>query len=71
VRNHGERAGNIRWSDVTYFSVRQVFEWQSRCRQGAEFQREHIGQEMGAAGIKRYKLLVLGVWQFFCLQEKP
>jgi hypothetical protein len=21
VRNHGERAGNIRWNDVTYFSV--------------------------------------------------
>ncbi len=26
----------------------------------------HIEQEMGAAGIKRYKLLVLGAWQFFC-----
>jgi Na+-transporting NADH:ubiquinone oxidoreductase subunit NqrA len=25
----------------------------------------HIGQEMGAAGIKRYRLLTLGAWQFF------
>jgi Na+-transporting NADH:ubiquinone oxidoreductase subunit NqrA len=25
----------------------------------------HIVQEMGAAGIKRYKLLSLGAWQFF------
>jgi Na(+)-translocating NADH:ubiquinone oxidoreductase A subunit len=25
----------------------------------------HIVQEMGAAGLKRYKLLVLGAWQFF------
>jgi Na(+)-translocating NADH:ubiquinone oxidoreductase A subunit len=30
---------------------------------GAEL--SHIEQEMGAAGIKRYKLLVLGAWQFF------
>ena len=26
---------------------------------------EHIEQEMGAGGIKRYKLLTLGAWQFF------
>jgi Na+-transporting NADH:ubiquinone oxidoreductase subunit A len=25
----------------------------------------HIVQEMGAAGLKRYKLLMLGAWQFF------
>jgi len=25
----------------------------------------HVEQEMGAAGIKRYKLLSLGAWQFF------
>jgi len=26
---------------------------------------EHIEQQMGAVGIKRYKLLTLGAWQFF------
>ena len=30
-----------------------------------EEELSHIEQEMGAAGIKRYKLLVLGAWQFF------
>ncbi|MHC4322908.1 MAG: 4Fe-4S dicluster domain-containing protein, partial [Planctomycetota bacterium] len=28
-------------------------------------QMQHIEQQMGAAGIKRYKLLSLGAWQFF------
>ncbi|MFW6189135.1 MAG: 4Fe-4S dicluster domain-containing protein [Planctomycetota bacterium] len=27
--------------------------------------REHIPQGLGSAGIKRYKLLMLGAWQFF------
>jgi Na+-transporting NADH:ubiquinone oxidoreductase subunit A len=31
----------------------------------AEEEMLHIEQEMGAAGIKRYKLLSLGAWQFF------
>jgi len=31
----------------------------------AEDEMEHIEKEMGAAGIKRYKLLTLGAWQFF------
>ncbi|MBN2272100.1 MAG: 4Fe-4S dicluster domain-containing protein [Sedimentisphaerales bacterium] len=31
----------------------------------AEEKMEHIEQEMGAAGINRYKLLTLGAWQFF------
>jgi len=31
----------------------------------AKGEMEHIEQEMGAAGIKRYKLLTLGAWQFF------
>ena len=26
---------------------------------------QHVEHEMGAAGIKRYKLLSLGAWQFF------
>jgi Na(+)-translocating NADH:ubiquinone oxidoreductase A subunit len=30
-----------------------------------EKEMEHIAREMGAAGIKRYKLLTLGAWQFF------
>jgi Na+-translocating ferredoxin:NAD+ oxidoreductase RnfC subunit len=30
-----------------------------------EEEQSHIMQEMGAAGIKRYRLLVLGAWQFF------
>ncbi|MHC4344170.1 MAG: 4Fe-4S dicluster domain-containing protein [Planctomycetota bacterium] len=30
-----------------------------------ERELSHIVQEMGAAGIKRYKLLSLGAWQFF------
>jgi Na+-transporting NADH:ubiquinone oxidoreductase subunit A len=30
-----------------------------------EEELSHIVQEMGAAGIKRYRLLVLGAWQFF------
>lgn len=31
----------------------------------AEKEMSHIAQEMGAGGIKRYKLLALGAWQFF------
>ena len=31
----------------------------------AKEELEHIEREMGAGGIKRYKLLVLGAWQFF------
>ncbi|HEG43016.1 MAG TPA: 4Fe-4S dicluster domain-containing protein [Phycisphaerales bacterium] len=27
--------------------------------------RQHIAEELGAAGIKRYRLLSLGAWQFF------
>jgi Na(+)-translocating NADH:ubiquinone oxidoreductase A subunit len=31
----------------------------------AEKEMSHIAQEMGVGGIKRYKLLSLGAWQFF------
>jgi len=31
----------------------------------AEEEMSHIAREMGAGGIKRYKLLSLGAWQFF------
>ncbi|MHC4740881.1 MAG: 4Fe-4S dicluster domain-containing protein [Planctomycetota bacterium] len=31
----------------------------------AEEEIEHVEQKMGTAGIKRYKLLTLGAWQFF------
>lgn len=31
----------------------------------AEEEMSHIAKEMGAGGIKRYKLLSLGAWQFF------
>lgn len=31
----------------------------------AKEELSHIEQEMGAAGIKRYRLLTLGAWQFF------
>ncbi|MEE9611485.1 MAG: hypothetical protein V3W19_09545, partial [Desulfatiglandales bacterium] len=31
----------------------------------SEEELSHIVQEMGTAGIKRYKLLALGAWQFF------
>jgi Na+-transporting NADH:ubiquinone oxidoreductase subunit A len=31
----------------------------------AEKELEHVEQKMGTAGIKRYKLLTLGAWQFF------
>jgi Na+-transporting NADH:ubiquinone oxidoreductase subunit NqrA len=59
------RAGTVRLKDVENYIVLEDI---ARLEEHADFAEEemlHIEQEMGVAGIKRYKLLSLGAWQFF------
>ena len=59
------RAGTVRTQAVENHIV---LEDVSRLEEHADITKKemlHIEQEMGVAGIKRYKLLSLGAWQFF------
>ncbi len=68
--NHGvpllvPRAGRVRLKEKDgYIVLEEVAKLQERA-DIAEEELEHIEREMGAGGIKRYKLLALGAWQFF------
>lgn len=59
------RTGTVRLKAVeNYIVLKDV----ARLEEHADIAKEemlHTEQEMGVAGIKRYKLLTLGAWQFF------
>jgi len=59
------RAGTVRLKAVENHIVIEDIALLEEHADIAEEELSHIVQEMGAAGIKRYKLLILGAWQFF------
>jgi Na(+)-translocating NADH:ubiquinone oxidoreductase A subunit len=59
------RAGTVKLNAVENHIVLEDIAQLEEHAHVAEDEMPHIVQEMGAAGIKRYKLLVLGAWQFF------
>ncbi|MHC4175328.1 MAG: 4Fe-4S dicluster domain-containing protein [Planctomycetota bacterium] len=59
------RAGRVRLQEIENYII---LEDAAKLKEHADIADEdlpHIVQEMGAAGIKRYRLLTLGAWQFF------
>ena len=59
------RAGTVRLEAVeNHIVIEDVAQLEERA-DIAEEEMLHIEKEMGAGGIKRYKLLSLGAWQFF------
>lgn len=70
VNNHGvpllaPRTGRVRLNEKENYII---LEDVAKLEEHADVDKEelsHIAQEMGAAGIKRYRLLSLGAWQFF------
>ncbi|HUU23753.1 MAG TPA: 4Fe-4S dicluster domain-containing protein [Phycisphaerae bacterium] len=71
VGDHGvpllaPRAGTVRLGAVArHIVLENVVEAEEEPFDPRE-EAEHIPKGMGATGIKRYKLLELGAWQFFC-----
>ncbi len=68
--NHGvpllaPRAGRVRLGEKEGHIVLDEVAKLEEHADIVEEEMEHIKQEMGVAGIKRYKLLSLGAWQFF------
>jgi Na(+)-translocating NADH:ubiquinone oxidoreductase A subunit len=59
------RAGTVRLNGVENHIVLEDTRKLEEHAHMDEKELSHIEQEMGAAGIKRYKLLTLGAWQFF------
>jgi len=59
------RAGTVRLSTADNHIVLERITRPEEHADLDETELSHIVKEMGAAGIKRYKLLVLGAWQFF------
>ena len=59
------RAGTVRLKAVENHIVLEDIAQLEEHADIVEEELSHIMQEMGAAGIKRYKQLVLGAWQFF------
>ena len=59
------RAGTVRLKAVENHIVLEDVAHLEEHADMDEEEMSHIVQEMGAAGIKRYKLLALGAWQFF------
>ncbi|NIP27684.1 MAG: 4Fe-4S dicluster domain-containing protein [Phycisphaerae bacterium] len=70
VNNHGvpllaPRTGRVRLDEKENYII---LEDVAKLEEHADMDKEelsHIEREMGAAGIKRYRLLSLGAWQFF------
>ena len=59
------RAGKVRLEAAEdHIVLEDVAQLEERADM-VEEEMQHIEKEMGAAGIKRYKLLTLGAWQFF------
>jgi Na+-transporting NADH:ubiquinone oxidoreductase subunit A len=59
------RAGTVRLEAVeNHIVIEDVAQLEERA-DIVEAEMLHIEKEMGAGGIKRYKLLTLGAWQFF------
>jgi Na+-transporting NADH:ubiquinone oxidoreductase subunit A len=68
--NHGvpllaPRAGTVRLKAAESHIVLENVARLDEHADIAEKEMAHIAQEMGVGGIKRYKLLSLGAWQFF------
>jgi Na+-transporting NADH:ubiquinone oxidoreductase subunit A len=68
--NHGvpllaPRAGTVRLSAAENHIVLEDIAQLEEHADMTEEEIQHIEKEMGLAGIKRYKLLTLGAWQFF------
>ncbi len=68
--NHGvpllaPRAGTVRLKAAQNHIVLENVAHRVEHASIAEEEMSHIAQEMGVGGIKRYKLLSLGAWQFF------
>ncbi len=59
------RAGTVRLKQAENHIVLEDIAQLEEHAHVSEDEMPHIVQEMGAAGLKRYKLLVLGAWQFF------
>jgi len=59
------RSGRVRLDEKEGHIVLDEVAKQEEHADITESELEHIEQEMGAGGIKRYKLLTLGAWQFF------
>ncbi|UCC97817.1 MAG: 4Fe-4S dicluster domain-containing protein [Phycisphaerales bacterium] len=59
------RAGTVRLKALENHIVLEDVAHRDEHADIAEEEMSHIAQEMGAGGIKRYKLLSLGAWQFF------
>ncbi|MFQ6034380.1 MAG: 4Fe-4S dicluster domain-containing protein [Sedimentisphaerales bacterium] len=59
------RAGTVRLKAVENHIVLEDLAQLEEHADIVEEELSHIVKEIGAAGIKRYKLLVLGAWQFF------
>ena len=59
------RAGRVRLQEIENYII---LEDAAKLKEHADITDEdlpHIVEEMGASGIKRYRLLTLGAWQFF------
>ena len=59
------RTGRVRLKEIENHII---LEDVAKLKEHADMPKDelsHIEQEMGAAGIKRYRLLTLGAWQFF------
>ena len=59
------RAGRVRLQEIENYII---LEDVAKLKEHADIADEdlpHIVEEMGASGIKRYRLLTLGAWQFF------
>lgn len=68
--NHGvpllaPRAGTVRLSAAENHIVLEDVAQLAEHADMVEEELQHIEKEMGVGGIKRYKLLTLGAWQFF------
>jgi len=68
--NHGvplltPRSGRVRLNEKQGHIVLEEVAIREEHADIEEEEMQHIEQEMGAGGIKRYKLLTLGAWQFF------
>lgn len=65
VRLLSSRAGVVRLNkDENHIVLEEVAKYEEHVDIAKE-ELSHIEREMGAAGIKRYRLNVLGAWQFF------
>ena len=69
-KNHGvplltPRSGRVRLNEKQGHIVLEEVSIREERADIEEKEMQHIEQKMGAGGIKRYKLLTLGAWQFF------